>query len=45
MLKDISSQQNIDAFDILIVILDKLHRELNEVKKNKIQDINKIYFI
>ena len=32
MIKDYANQPNIDAFDILIVILDKLHSELNEVK-------------
>lgn len=32
LLKDISNLPNIDAFDMLIVLLDKLHCELNEIK-------------
>ena len=43
MLKDISSQQNIDAFDILIVILDKLHTELNEIKNRNNEDSYNFY--
>ena len=40
MLKDLSSASNIDAFDIFIVLLDKMHSELNQIK----QKPNDLYF-